>query len=228
MVSIERKHLTALQMHLPVRFMVLTNETPRIGDASGALASRFMVLQFTGSFLGKEDTGRQGRLLSELPGILLWALEGLARPNARGHFVQPASAEESIQQLQELGSPVKAFVRDRCEVGTDKAVERGALYRAWCSWCKEAGHYEISRETFGRDLAAAVTDCAWSSGTGASAIAPRFLSAPWRLGSDPGDGRTGTCPPSCPPGQCPPGAPRQGGARGQRRRSARRRRGRCR
>jgi putative DNA primase/helicase len=40
---------------LPVRFLFLTNELPRLDDASTALASRFMVLRLTRSFFGVED-----------------------------------------------------------------------------------------------------------------------------------------------------------------------------
>ena len=78
-LSIPRKYLPDWTGKLPTRFMLMTNELPRIEDVSGALASRFLVLMLTRSFFGEEDTGLFERLIPELPGILNWALEGRDR-----------------------------------------------------------------------------------------------------------------------------------------------------
>jgi hypothetical protein len=80
------------------------------------------VLTLAQSFYGREDHELTGRLLRELPGIMNWAIEGWERLYARGRFVQPASAEEAIEELEDLGSPVGAFLRQRCEVGPGKGV----------------------------------------------------------------------------------------------------------
>src|SRR5690606_6286310 len=93
-ITVDRKHLAPVTAKLSVRFLILTNELPRLNDSSGALANRFLILPLRNSFLGREDTGLTSRLLEELPGILLWAIEGLRRLYERGHFLQPASGEE--------------------------------------------------------------------------------------------------------------------------------------
>ena len=68
---------------LAVRFMLLGNEVPRFDDAAGAMAARLIILKMTASFDGKEDPTLEARLIAELPGILLWALDGLkAAPRA--------------------------------------------------------------------------------------------------------------------------------------------------
>ena len=116
-LSVDRKHLTSVTMKLPTRFLFLTNEFPRLTDASGALAGRFVILRLTRSFYGEEDTGLTDRLLEELPGILNWAIEGWQRLRARGHFVMPATSQDAVQEIEDLSSPVSAFVRDWCLVG---------------------------------------------------------------------------------------------------------------
>ena len=74
-LTIDRKFLPAWTGRLGVRFLIMTNELPRLADASGALASRFIVLMMQNSFYGREDRGLKNRLLIELPGILNWALQ---------------------------------------------------------------------------------------------------------------------------------------------------------
>jgi putative DNA primase/helicase len=111
-LSIDRKFLPAWNGQLPTRFVILANELPKLGDASGAIASRFIVLRLTHSFYGREDLSLLGKLLQESSGILLWGLAGRARLATRGYFVQPASARQAAEELSDLGSPVGAFVRD--------------------------------------------------------------------------------------------------------------------
>lgn len=166
-LTIDRKFLGSVSMKLPTRFMFLTNELPRLNDASTALARRFLVLRLTKSFYGSEDVTLTDQLLAELPGILLWAIEGWKRLKARGRFVQPASVEDAIRDLEDLASPVSAFVRERCVVGPGHRAWIDDLYRAWQAWCEQDGRTIVThKQTFGRDLAAAVPGILRRRGTG--------------------------------------------------------------
>jgi putative DNA primase/helicase len=155
--TIDRKYKEPWTGRLAVRFMILTNELPRIADASTALPSRFIILPLSKSFLGKEDHGLTDRLLEELPGILNWALDGWSRLNARGRFVQPKSGNELIQELEDLASPVGTFVRECCSVAPGAQVQCSALFEAWETWCNAQGReHPGTAQSFGRDLRAAV------------------------------------------------------------------------
>ncbi len=156
-VTVDRKHRDPLTTRLPTRFMLLTNELPRLADPSGALASRFILLTLTKSWYGREDHELTDRLLAELPGVLNWAIDGWVNLQERGHFVQPESSAEAIRDLEELGSPIGAFIRDRCIVQPGQTVECGVLFEAWKLWCAEQGRDRPgTRQSFGRDLRAAV------------------------------------------------------------------------
>ncbi len=155
-VSVPRKHRTDWTGRLRTRFLVLSNELPAFLDASGALASRFVVLRLTGSFAGREDLTLADRLLVELPGILRWALVGLERLRAHGRVVQPASAAALVQQFERLASPVAAFLEERCVLRPGASIECGELYHAWKAWCQEQGRaHPGSLPMFGKDLGAA-------------------------------------------------------------------------
>jgi len=135
----------------------MSNELPRLGDVSGALASRFVILTLERSFYGREDHGLGERLMSELPGILRWAVDGYQRLRARGRFEQPASAADAVSELEELGSPVGAFLAEHCVVGPAYSVLTDALYARWREWCAERGRDHPGTEaSFGRDMRAVV------------------------------------------------------------------------
>jgi putative DNA primase/helicase len=93
-------------------------------------------------------------LLTELPGILSWVLDGLERLNARGRFIEPASSTDAVVALADLVSPTSAFVRDRCVVDPGSQVACDELYADWKSWAEDNGHRPGSSSSFGRDLRA--------------------------------------------------------------------------
>lgn len=156
-ISIARKFLPDWTGQLPTRFTILTNELPRIEDASGALSSRFVVLALEESFYGREDPHLFDRLKLELPGILLWALRGRDRLYARGQFEQPETAKALIQELDDLGSPIGAFLRECCVIERGGRVRREDLFKAWEQWSTENGRqHSGTTQTFGRNLRAAL------------------------------------------------------------------------
>ncbi len=155
--TVHRKNKEDWNGSLPVLFLLLSNEVPDFRDASGALASRFLVLTMTKSFWGQEDKTLKDRIIAtDLPGILNWALEGRERLYARGHFVQPDSGLDTLNQLDELASPVRVFLRERCRLKAGAMVKRVDLFGAWQQWCADNGLHPGSDGTFGRDLRAAV------------------------------------------------------------------------
>ena len=156
--TIDRKHLPAWTGRLPTRFVLISNELPRLRDASGALASRLILLRFTRSFYDREDTGLFDRL----------------RPRAAGH---PALGDRRLGAAPPPRPVPPAALRPR-PAGRDgragqphlalppttvrgssprRYVPVGALYEAWRSWCQEHGRDAVGDEpSFGSDLHAAI------------------------------------------------------------------------
>ncbi|MGH7179424.1 MAG: phage/plasmid primase, P4 family [Tepidisphaeraceae bacterium] len=157
LLTIDRKNREAVTLKLNTRIMLLTNELPKLVDASGALSNRFLILSLRKSYLGAEDTTLTNRLLDELPGIAYWALEGLTRLQDEKRFTVPAASDAIRQELSDLASPVSAFLRDCCKVRPGLSVSVTNAFIAWQIWCGEQGRREHgTAATFGRDLRSAV------------------------------------------------------------------------
>lgn len=155
-LTIDRKHCEAWTGRLSSRFFIMTNETPQLGDSSGALSGRFVVLSMSQSFYGREDISLMDKLRPELPDIFRWALAGRERLAARGYFEQPGSAQNDIDEMAEMSSPISAFVEDFCELGILFHVEVGELYAAWVAWSRKQGQDSVPNvRVFGKMLRAA-------------------------------------------------------------------------
>src|SRR4029077_5286635 len=111
--SIQRKYQSAYRGPTTCRFMILTNELPALPDASGALASRIVLLRTFKSFLGNEDTTLfEAKLKPEMDGIFKWALDGWQRLRERGYFVVPDSARGLLDDFVDLSNPLSGFVNE--------------------------------------------------------------------------------------------------------------------
>jgi putative DNA primase/helicase len=139
--DINRKNAKFWQGILRTRVMILSNELPDFKDDTGVIATRFIILQMHWSFLGSEDHDLEKKLIPELSGILNWAVAGWQRLVKRKKFLAPGNGELN-DELAGIGSSIRAFVDDRCDLGAAHQVVREALYSAYREWCFANGlHY---------------------------------------------------------------------------------------
>jgi putative DNA primase/helicase len=151
--AIGRKWLETIYRTLPTKIMMMTNELPRFNDASTALADRFIVLTMQNSFTDRIDPTLTDKLLTELPRILKWAIDGWKDLWEIGRFQQPDSSEETVRELIGLTSPISMFIEDCCEIGNEFECDASELYQSWCDWCEDQGrNYPGTKQMFGRDL----------------------------------------------------------------------------
>lgn len=136
--AVARKFKTDVLTRMPIRFLIASNETPQLRDASGAVASRFVVLRTVRSFLGKEDPGLIGKLLPELPGILVHAAKAFVRLQANDfRFTATKLAQCITRQLGELSAPVAQFGSDHCIFDPAAEIACDDMFQAWLDWCEE-------------------------------------------------------------------------------------------
>ncbi len=154
--SVPRKFKEDFLGRLLVRILIVSNEVPRFPESSGALAKRYIALALVRSFYGREDHDLANRLLCELPAIFNWAIKGYAELRMRGRFDLPPSAEAVIEDAEVQNEPIKAFLRDHCEVGLDKHVPKSELYTEYQSFCEANGiRWPSTLPEFARKLMAA-------------------------------------------------------------------------
>lgn len=151
-MEINRKNKEFWSGRPTARVLIMANEPPKLGDASGALPGRFITLSMYKSFYGQEDHGLEARLMAELPAILRWALDGRDRLMRRGYFIQPESGKDDLDDMQAMGNPVGQFVEACCDLDAESTEPTDLLFEAWRDWCAGSGHHAGAKETFGRSL----------------------------------------------------------------------------
>ena len=141
---------------LRVRFMIMSNDQPTFTDASAALASRMLNIETRQSFLGREDPGLTPALLDELPGILNWALAGLADLEAAGRFTEPESSVEIGREVALSASPVMGWVEAEAELVPGHQTPLDTLYARFTEWAESEGiRFTPPKSEFSKQLGSA-------------------------------------------------------------------------
>lgn len=156
-VQINRKNKEHWTGTLPTRLVLISNEMPRFMDASGAVVNRFMAVHLEKSFLGKEDKTLPAHISAEMPGILNWALEGLTRLESQGRFTVPDTMAGMLEQMQDLASPVAAFIADTYTVTGNQSdrVTMSEVHLTYKGWCQDMGTKSVSQTELMRRINAA-------------------------------------------------------------------------
>lgn len=150
-VTFPRKHMSDWSGRSGVRFMAASNDVPHFADRSNAIGARMIHVKFDVTFEGREDFQLKDKLRAELPGILNWALAGLARLNAQGRFTVPAAGLEISEQMEESANPVRLFVEEVCEIVDPRQgewVPATPLLDAYDEWRRARRMKEMSMQTF--------------------------------------------------------------------------------
>ena len=127
-----------------------TNHMPSTRDFSDALFRRAMILEFPNKFSGdKQDVNLSKKLKAELPGILNFALDGLAELLKTGQFVTPQSSVHAAQEWRLQADQVAQFVGERTQKGIGAFWATDSLYSAYRDWAEESGiKHLVSKKMF--------------------------------------------------------------------------------
>lgn len=160
-LGVNRKSKTIVNVRPKIRLMVGSNAMPHVRDDSGAIASRFLILEFKKSFVGCEDKDLDAKLHKELGGIVRWALQGLRDLNEAGKFVEPRSSRMSRSELVSSSSPLSDFVRELYEFTGDECdqIRMQDLFKDYRRWAEgRIGRPIEDLSIFARNLRSAFPD----------------------------------------------------------------------
>jgi putative DNA primase/helicase len=91
-------------------------------------------------------------LQEETPGILNWALRGLAEYVKTGRMTYPAKIEDATARYRKEMDIMGRFLSESCTIRSDASVAGSHLYRSYVSWCQSNGFYATNSRKFYKDL----------------------------------------------------------------------------
>lgn len=117
-IQIDPKHRAGFAYAPFCKHLIATNRLPSVNDTTNATFNRMLLVYFP-NIIKKEEQDRslEGKLRAELPGILMWSLEGAARlVRQHGEFTLIPSSRETITEYRDEQNPITPFLDEECVI----------------------------------------------------------------------------------------------------------------
>ncbi len=161
LVTFEQKGRDSFVAVNRAKLLFAANSMPTFADKSEAVWNRLVAVPF--EFIvppGKKNPEllTAAYWADELPGILNWALDGLARLRKQGRFTRSVRCERTKNRTRLDSNPARQFLLAHCEFTGDDtyALQIKELYEAYRTWCMDNGFKQpLTKPRFGREARSA-------------------------------------------------------------------------
>ena len=141
------------------RLICNANKLPTDVENSHAFFRRFLIIPFSVTIApAKKDTNLSKKIVeTELPGVLNWILEGLARLLKQNDFSPCTATDQALQQYRHESNNVSLWLEDAGYTVSTTGHEQQfkALYNEYRDFCKDEGFRPVSSKTFAQRMQAA-------------------------------------------------------------------------
>jgi putative DNA primase/helicase len=145
------------------KVMLVTNSKPVIRGQDHAIWRRVALVPFPVKFWKQEDHPPPGAplqdpdlaadLLTELPGILRWALDGCVAWQRDGRLHLPKIVRAATAEYREEQDVLKPFLDEHCVIDPTGWVSTEDLYARYEIWATSAHERAMTKKALGMELA---------------------------------------------------------------------------
>ena len=170
MTTAEHKHKDPFEFIPHATHWFGTNHLPHTRDFSEAFFRRAILLTFNNIFSGSNrDVNLSKTLVSELPGILNLALDGLKRLLGSNAFTSCNSSDELLKEWRVEVDQVAQFIQEECDLDPQYTILSSSIYNTYKGWAENAGiKRTLNRNNFTSRLIR--RGCKKDRGTGGSRV----------------------------------------------------------
>lgn len=144
----------SFNLHIITKFIINTNEYPKITEHSDAFFRRQILIPFKVKILDSEkDIHLADKIItSELSGIFNWALEGLKRLLRQQSFTYSLIIEEAVNEYRKQSDSVALFIEDKNLVTSTNKKTVADLYKDYKNFCLDDGYKAVGKNKFSSRL----------------------------------------------------------------------------
>jgi putative DNA primase/helicase len=163
-VEAERKFQPSFSYQPFVRIVAATNSLPYLKDTTDGFFRRAIILELTRKFTGDQiDKHLQQKILGELDGILVLAVNALRDLLQRDEFIIPESAIKTANKYRDESDSVRYFIKEAC-IADPKGTKPAALYEQYRLFASKYRFPELNLIKFGKQLSNSGVDSRFSNG----------------------------------------------------------------
>ncbi len=162
LVSAERKFGNSFEFCPTTKFIFCTNKMPTFEGADYGLRRRVKIIPFYQTIKDEEkDIFMLNKLKNEIPGILTWAIAGLARLQKNNYVFsehESPALEKITQEFLNENSSAIQFFNENYQASQDERnfISNQDVYTLYKNWCNENGKKPFSSNRFHKDITLAL------------------------------------------------------------------------
>ena len=153
-IAIEQKMKNPYQARVTARCIFATNNLPLFSDRSNGLWDRLRIISFKTRIrgTGQENRNLRFELEQELPGIFLWALEGLRELQELQRFPDTPEGVGIRDEHRDICDHERVFLNEfySFEIGCQR--ETRAVYEHYRQWMKDNGYNGMGEARFSQSI----------------------------------------------------------------------------
>jgi len=163
-MQFDRKGLQSICCAPTARLMLACNTLPRFADRTDGVWRRMLMIPWgvtisDGKRVKGMDKATWWQASGELPGMFLWALQGLARLRRQGGFSESETMREAIEEHKNEANPTRVFLQQNLEENNSGIIRSSELYRIYKKWIDENGYRPLSERPFGKETMRIFKNC---------------------------------------------------------------------
>jgi P4 family phage/plasmid primase-like protien len=154
----EEKYKDSISCLPTARLVLATNNKPRFRDRSNGIWRRMVLMPWRVTIADDDPSRVRGMdkaewwaASGELPGLLIWALEGLKRLRD-GWFTESEVCKEAWEDYRTETNPARRFLLENCEEAPAGVTPCEQLYQSYARWCVGNGYSPLGSGEFGKEV----------------------------------------------------------------------------
>ena len=165
-ILIEQKYHNPFSIKPYVKLIVLLNNHLKVTDQSHGFFRRCVVIPFNKRYADKhevisdkesyKDKNLKTKLLTEIEGIFVWALEGYQRLVKNGYNLSESRAcNQALKDYYTQINPIKVYIDERLTKAPSERTLKNAIFEDFKKWCvnNDLDEYErITSQMFWRQF----------------------------------------------------------------------------
>jgi len=134
------------------KLWLATNHRPKVSGTDHAIWRRVKLIPFNVRFEGdRKDPNLEAKLLTELPGILSWAVRGVVKWYQHG-LGECKAVNAATEEYRSESDSLALFLADECVAGADFRVKASELRDSYEEWCRSMGEIPLIGREFGKAM----------------------------------------------------------------------------
>ena len=147
------------------KIIVALNRLPQTDAFTTGDKRRNLIISFNNKF-SETDNEIKGlqcviRDAGEMPGILLWAIEGLKRLEANQKFSDTRTIAQKAVEYEKKSRPARYYVEERLEELSGNLVPNALVYEDFNRFCVAIGAAELSQNEIKRSILQECYEAGW-------------------------------------------------------------------